>query len=212
MIKLRKSALAATLLLVAGLVSAGTASAATVHGSEAVTAHAFPGFTPVAHPYRVAMPGRAPNAPLSSAGDQLVNKNSGKCLEVYHSQTGNLANVDQYTCNSTNTQGWLFYYTGTWQVDSVYEIVNDNSGKCMEVYHSQTNNGANVDQYTCNGTATQQWAWHHPSSMNGAGLFINMNSGLALEVAHSSTANLANVDQYIINYTATQDWYRSILT
>jgi hypothetical protein len=36
-------------------------------------------------------------------------------------------------------------------------IVNDHSGKCAEVYHSQTSNGANVDQWSCNGTATQTW-------------------------------------------------------
>lgn len=36
-------------------------------------------------------------------------------------------------------------------------IWNQHSAKCMEVYHSGTANGSKVDQYRCNGTATQKW-------------------------------------------------------
>ena len=174
-------------------------------------------FTPIAHPYVEALfgPGiehnAAPGLQATSYTAQIVNRNSGKCMEVYHSETGNGANVDQYTCNWTNTQNWYFVRVGTSQNQPVDEIVNNNSGKCLEVYHSQTGNGANVDQYTCNGTATQHWVYHDPGTGVGI-MFINMNSGLLLEVAHSSTANYGNVDQWIANYTATQHWDRPIIT
>jgi len=96
--------------------------------------------------------------------------------------------------------------------DTTYtgQIVNRNSNKCMEVYHSETGNGANVDQWTCNGTYTQYWVYHDPHT--GVGItFFNLNSDLVLEVSHSSTANYGNVDQWIANYTDTQHWDRPIL-
>jgi len=137
---------------------------------------------------------------------QIINANSGKCLEVYHSSTSNAATVDQWSCNGTATQNWHFVRVGTSQGFPVDEVINNHSGKCLEVYHSSTSTGARVDQYACNGTATQHWMYHDPGTGIGFHL-INMNSGLILEVAHSSTANGAAVDQYLINYTKTQNWY-----
>jgi hypothetical protein len=203
----RFAAVLCTLLLaMLGVVPAATASASP----------ALP-FTPLAHPHLVALfgPGiehnAAPGVAATSYTGQIVNRNSGKCMEVYHSQTSNGANVDQYTCNWTATQSWHFVQVGTSQNQPVDEIVNNNSGKCLEVYHSGLGNGANVDQWGCNGTATQHWMYHDPQTGIGI-IFINMNSGLVLEVAHSSTANYGNVDQWILNYTDTQHWDRPILT
>jgi serine/threonine-protein kinase RIO1 len=88
----------------------------------------------------------------------MHNINSGKVAEVYHSETANYANVDQYQFNGSATQYWQFnfqYYDQN--LNPVVTIVNVNSGKCMEVYHSQTGNYANVDQYQCNLTNTQGW-------------------------------------------------------
>lgn len=173
-------------------------------------------FTPLAHPHVVAVFGAGiehnstSDTPDTSYTAQIVNRNSGKCMEVYHSQLDDGANVDQYTCNWTDTQNWHFVQVGTSQNEPVDEIVNNNSGKCLEVYHSQTGNGANVDQWHCNGTATQHWVYHDPHTGIGI-IFINMNSGLVLEVAHSSTANYGNVDQWILNYTDTQHWDRPLL-
>ena len=142
----------------------------------------------------------ASDGPSSGIAYPIINGNSGKCGEVYHSSTANGAVVDQWTCNGTRTQSWTYLLAG-WTDDlyPVYELVNVNSGKCLEVYHSSTANGAGVDQWPCNGTATQLWVYV-------GGAHVNFNSGKCLEVYHSSTASGAKVDQWTCNGTSTQYW------
>lgn len=200
--------------LVGGAALAALAVLLTAPGASAASTRGPAGtgdFVPLTHPHVVAVTGPGithnPAATPDAVTAQIVNRNSGKCLEVYHSSTSNAATVDQWTCNNTATQNWHFVQVGTSQNQPVDEIINNHSGKCLEVYHSSTSAGAKVDQYTCNGTATQHWMYHDPHT--GVGIaFLNMNSGMILEVAHSSTANGAAVDQYWINYSKTQDWDR----
>ena len=133
----------------------------------------------------------------------LTNVHSGKCLEVYHSSTSNYGNVDQWSCNGTATQLWNIYQVGSSGGYPIYEFVNANSGKCMEVYHSETGNGANVDQYTCNGTHTQEWV---PGDFVPGPELTNYNSGLKLTVQGSSTSDGANVYQYAYTGGTNQAW------
>ncbi len=133
----------------------------------------------------------------------LTNVNSGKCLEVHQSSTSNYGNVDQWSCNGTATQLWNIYQVGTTGGYPIYEFINANSGKCMEVYHSETGNGANVDQYTCNGTHTQEWI---PGDFVPGPELTNYNSGLKLTVQDGSTADGANVYQYAYTGRSNQAW------
>lgn len=140
---------------------------------------------------------------------KFVNYNSGLCLDVHESGTADFTNVDQYQCNGTGAQEFYMKKVGTTSAgDDIVEIVNWNSRKCVEVYESQTQNGANVDQYTCNGTATQKW--NVPQiDIDGRllDIFYNANAHKAMEVYESSLANFGNVDVWSENGTATQDWY-----
>jgi hypothetical protein len=92
----------------------------------------------------------------------IVNANSGKCMETYHSQTTDYANVDQYHCNDSATQEWVVIFTGQYNANFINwnSLVNGGSRECLEVYHSETTDYANVDQYFCNGTMTQEWYWY----------------------------------------------------
>ncbi len=133
----------------------------------------------------------------------ITNLNSGKVLEVFHSSTSDYANVDQWSYNGSATQLWVLCKVGTLNGYDIDELVNANSNKCAEVYHSQTTDGANVDQYTCNGTGTQYWIDYETY---GDLVFANLTSGKVLEVFHSQTTDGANVDQWAFNDTLTQDW------
>ena len=144
-------------------------------------------------------------AVLSSGGTRIYNANSGLCLEVYHSALDSGSPVDQWTCNGTATQTWNLHFITRTDGDDVYELQNANSGLCLEVYDSQTVNGALVDQWRCNGTRTQHWRVHFLDT--GWMQWINDNSGKLLEVYHSSFSNGASVDQWSNNGTATQQWY-----
>ena len=40
-----------------------------------------------------------------------------------------------------------------------FRIVNQNSGKCLDVASASTADGANIIQYTCGSGTNQQWQW-----------------------------------------------------
>ncbi|MEZ0093624.1 RICIN domain-containing protein [Streptacidiphilus sp. EB129] len=134
----------------------------------------------------------------------IVNYNSGKCLETYHSATNDGATVDQWDCNGSNTQLWYQNEVSTYAGYPVYTLQNSNSFECLEVYHSAQTNGSKVDQWSCNGTQTQEWIY---ISINGSDKYVNVNTGKLLEVYNSSTADGAAVDQWTDNGSATQHWH-----
>src|SRR5581483_6329426 len=69
-----------------------------------------------------------------------------------------------------------------------------NSWMCVDVTGASTADGANVEQWTCNGQTNQQWLFRD----TGGGVFevSSVNSGKCLDVDHASTANGANVLQW----------------
>ncbi|HEX7733693.1 MAG TPA: RICIN domain-containing protein [Ktedonobacteraceae bacterium] len=89
---------------------------------------------------------------------QIVNVRSGYVLEVYHSGTTRGAIIDQWSNNGSLTQQWQLFPDANSCLSGVpCQLRNVNSGLYMEVYHSSTSAGAIVDQWTGNGTSTQNW-------------------------------------------------------
>ena len=58
------------------------------------------------------------------------------------------------TCSSSGTQHWAFMTTGA---ANTYVIRNQASGFCMEVNNGTSTPTETVDQFTCNGLASEQW-------------------------------------------------------
>ncbi|MFF3335696.1 RICIN domain-containing protein [Streptomyces sp. NPDC002888] len=82
-------------------------------------------------------------------------------------------------------------------VGSNYELVNVNSGKCLQISGASTADGAVAVQSTCTGAAQQLWT--KTTVIGGYVTFTNVNSGKCLEVAGGSTANGAALDQSTCN-------------
>jgi hypothetical protein len=76
------------------------------------------------------------------------------------------------------------------------------SGKCVDINAASTAAGANVQQYTCNGTGAQSFQVIDAGS--GWYKILNTNSGKAIDVTAASTADGANVQQYTDNGTEAQ--------
>jgi chitinase len=85
---------------------------------------------------------------------------------------------------------------GTYTMQVVY------SGKCIDVNAASTADGANVQQYTCNGTGAQSFQVVDEGS--GWYKILNTNSGKAIDVTSASTADGANVQQWTDNGTEAQ--------
>jgi arabinan endo-1,5-alpha-L-arabinosidase len=89
-------------------------------------------------------------------------------------------------------------------VGSNYELVNVNSGKCLQTSGASTADGAVAVQSTCIGAAHQLWT--RTPVIGGYVTFTNVNSGKCLEVAGASTANGAALDQATCNAGTNQQW------
>lgn len=120
----------------------------------------------------------------------LVNRNSGKALDVYNMATDDGARIIQWTRNDQNQQQWQFVDSG----DGYYRIKSRHSGKVLDVHNWSTANGGSIVQWAdLNGTNQQ---WRLADSSDGYVRFISRHSNKALEVQGASTADDANVVQY----------------
>jgi hypothetical protein len=120
--------------------------------------------------------------------------------------------LQQYTCNGTGAQQYDFVYVG----NSQYEIHNANSGLCLDLAGSNTNNGTAVQQYTCNGTGAQHWT----VSGNGEGsvtIRSSYNYNKVVDVSGASLSAGAKLQIYDSNgggnqhYQMTKVVYQAVL-
>jgi hypothetical protein len=129
----------------------------------------------------------------------LVNRNSGKALDVYNLATNDGARITQWSRNDGNQQQWQFVDSGGGQ----YRLKSRLSGKVLDVYNWSTANGASIVQWTDYNAANQQFS---VQDIDGYIQLINRNSGKALEVQGASTADGGNIVQYDDWNGTNQQW------
>ncbi|MGW6296881.1 non-reducing end alpha-L-arabinofuranosidase family hydrolase [Streptomyces sp. NPDC055058] len=130
----------------------------------------------------------------------LVNRNSGKALDVHNRATGDGARITQWTRNDQAQQQWQFVDSG----DGYYRLRSRHSGKVLDVHNWSTANGGSIVQWSdLNGTNQQ---WRLADSADGHVRLISRHSGKALEVQGGSTADNANIVQYDDWGGANQQW------
>ncbi len=131
---------------------------------------------------------------------KLVNRNSGKVLDVTGASTANGANIIQWTDSGTANEQWSIVSVG----NGYSKLISRSSGKALDVTGASTANGAQVIQWADSGTTNQQW--NIVSVGNGYSKLVSRNSGKVLDVTGASTANGANVIQWTDSGTANQQW------
>ncbi|MFF5967932.1 non-reducing end alpha-L-arabinofuranosidase family hydrolase [Streptomyces collinus] len=120
----------------------------------------------------------------------LVNRNSGKALDVHNRATGDGARITQWSRNDQAQQQWQFVDSG----GGYYRIKSRHSDKVLDVHNRSTANGGSIVQWAdLNGTNQQ---WRLAESSDGHVRFIARHSNKALEVQGASTTDNANVVQY----------------
>ncbi|MFI1921468.1 non-reducing end alpha-L-arabinofuranosidase family hydrolase [Streptomyces sp. NPDC020377] len=120
----------------------------------------------------------------------LVNRNSGKALDVYNMATNDGARITQWSRNDQAQQQWQFVDSG----GGYYRIKSRHSGKVLDVYNWSTANGGAIVQWTDLNATNQQWRLADGS--DDYVRLISRHSNKALEVQGASTADSANVVQY----------------
>ncbi|MFD0200840.1 MULTISPECIES: PQQ-dependent sugar dehydrogenase [Saccharothrix] len=134
----------------------------------------------------------------TNASYVLVNRNSGKVLDVYGRSTANNARISQYTRNDGAWQQWQFVDSG----GGYYRIRSRHSNKVLSF--SSTADGAGLVQTTDAQLAGQQFRL--ADSAGGYVRLLNRASGKAVDVLNSSTANGARIVQLPDTGGANQQW------
>lgn len=130
----------------------------------------------------------------------LVNKQSGKALDVYNMATGDGADIVQWDRNDGLQQQWQFVDSGYgW-----YRLKSKLSGKVLDDYNFETGNGAEIVQWTDLNQENQQF--RADAQADGYVTLVNRTSDKALEVEGGSTESGANVVLYDNWGGANQQW------
>ncbi|MEU4399203.1 non-reducing end alpha-L-arabinofuranosidase family hydrolase [Micromonospora orduensis] len=130
----------------------------------------------------------------------LVNRNSGKALDVYNLATNDGARITQWTRNNGNQQQWQFVDSG----GGYYRLKSRLSGKVLDVYNFSTANGASIVQWSDGNGTNQQFRL--ADSDSGYIRLINRNSNKVVEVQGASTADGGNIVQYDDWNGSNQQW------
>ncbi|NUS62052.1 MAG: glucose dehydrogenase, partial [Saccharothrix sp.] len=128
----------------------------------------------------------------------LVNRNSGKALDVYGRSTAEGARISQYTRNDGAWQQWQFIDSG----GGYYRIRSRHSNRVLSF--PSTADGAGLVQTTDADLAGQQFRL--ADSTGGYVRLLNRASGKAVDVLNSSTADGARVVQLPDTGGANQQW------
>src|SRR4051812_21877905 len=137
--------------------------------------------------------------PDTSASYVLVNRNSGKALDVYNLSTADGARITQWTRNDGAQQQWQFVDSGS----GYYRLRSKLPGKVLDVTGKSTADGAAIIQWTDNNATNQQFSLQ---DIDGYVQLISRNSGKAVEVQGASTADGGNIVQYADWNGTNQQW------
>lgn len=146
---------------------------------------------------------------LQTAGNGtffIINRKSGKYLDVSSGSTANGANILQWGGNGGTNQQW----TLTQLSGGYYSIIGVPSGRALEVVSSGTADGDDVSIYDYSGANNQQWSFISLGS--GYYRIVNRNSGKDLDVVGQSVADGANIDQYGYWGGENQQWALVLVT
>jgi hypothetical protein len=136
----------------------------------------------------------------TSAYYVIVNRHSGKALDVYNLATNDGAPIVQWARNDGHQQQWQFVDSG----GGYYRLRSRLSGKVLDIYERSTSGGANVVQWADNNGWNQQFRL--ADSAGGHVRLINRNSNMALEAYEWSTADGGRISQWNDLDGANQQW------
>jgi hypothetical protein len=97
------------------------------------------------------------------AYQQIVNRYSDQCLDVWGASTEHAANVGVWRCVGADNQLWYFQEAGTFYVpseqrsDKFYYVRVRHTGMCLNVAYWGQADGADVVQANCSNGTNEQW-------------------------------------------------------
>ncbi len=130
----------------------------------------------------------------------VVNRRSGKLLDVYQESTADGGKVVQWSATGGTNQRWTVQTAS----GNYLKLVNGASGKLLDVDGGRTTEGLQLQQWADNGGTNQQWQ----IKPTGDGYFtiVNRASGKLVDVYQESTADGGQVVQWSVTGGTNQQW------
>ncbi|WP_193164740.1 lipase-like domain-containing protein [Microbulbifer hainanensis] len=141
----------------------------------------------------------------NGSGYILRNRNSGKCVELSGASQGEGSVLVQMACSGSPQQTFAIDPTIDGErtlAPGRYTARAVHSGLCLDVPSSSTANSKQLQQWSCNATAAQQFDFVYAGS--GQYEIINVNSGKCVDIYWSQTGNGTPVQQYSCNQGSNQ--------
>ncbi|WP_230394935.1 glycosyl hydrolase family 95 catalytic domain-containing protein [Plantactinospora alkalitolerans] len=144
----------------------------------------------------VELPGRE----LPTGYHRLVNRRSGKVLDVSGASTANGAKAVQWSWTGGTNQQWRLEPNP----DQSFRLISRSSGKVLESPGGSTAQGTQLGQWS-DTAGTHQW-WRLVGTGDGYYHLINVRNGLAADVSGGSLNDGAQVVQWAANGGTNQQW------
>ncbi|KUJ84512.1 hypothetical protein AWR36_002230 [Microbulbifer flavimaris] len=141
----------------------------------------------------------------NGSGYLLRNRHSGKCVQLAGGSQGDGGRLEQMPCTGSAEQTFAIDPTVDGErtlASGRYTARAVHSGLCLDVPYSSTSNGKQLQQWSCNGTAAQQFDFIYAGG--GEYEIINANSGKCVDIYRSYTSNGTDVQQYSCNQGTNQ--------
>ncbi|HPD00890.1 MAG TPA: RICIN domain-containing protein, partial [Acetivibrio sp.] len=131
---------------------------------------------------------------------KIMNKNSGKLLDVQDGSMENAAQIVQWSDNGSLSQQWYIVDVG----NGYKRIVNAKSKKTLDVMNDSADNGGILIQYTSTGGYNQQWKF--ADAGDGYYKIVSRSSGKLVDVYKWSTEDGATIQQWADAEGSNQHW------
>jgi hypothetical protein len=147
------------------------------------------------------------DAPKAAGPFHVINEYSQKCLNVWNASADNYAQIIQYTCESSMPNDVWWFQLVNESENSPYYLINDYSGRCLNVWNASTADYALVIQYTC-GSGLQNDQWLVTDYGVESFRLQNRHSLKCLNVNNASTADYALLIQYTCGSSLPNDFWQ----
>ncbi|MEU6305085.1 family 43 glycosylhydrolase [Streptomyces chartreusis] len=155
--------------------------------------------TPVA--LGTTLPGPSGESAATPTAYTLVNRNSGKCLDVDGGGTADGVDIFQWTCNGGSNQKWRVEDLG----DDTNRLVNVATGKVMDTAGCSAADGASIRQWSWLDNKCQRYRLVFTAAGDHVRI-VNESTGKVADVADCSAANGADVRQWTWLNNDCQQW------
>ncbi|WP_242435925.1 family 43 glycosylhydrolase [Streptomyces sp. Root369] len=155
--------------------------------------------TPVA--LGTTLPGPSGETAATPTAYTLVNRNSGKCLDVEGGNTADGTNIFQWSCTGGANQKWRVEDLG----NDTSRLVNVATGKVMDTTSCATADGTDIKQWSWLNNNCQKFRLVYTATGDYVRI-VNENSGKVADVANCGTANGTDVRLWTWLNNNCQQW------